>query len=214
MSSVLRGGYKTTFDSLDSQFPKTFKSETDEYDYDSDSDIDGDEEGDENLPNSASVPGMPAAEKAGDVSPSLDRDIRDIKKSLLQPPKDETEVDADVTKQIPTLGRGQTLLMGNFAFPTYVHRIIVVYYTLLLASTASWKALLYYLCIGETNFSPLKSQGAAPAATSKSMFATAPPCSPKSMYRLADEVSFRRERLLFLTPPPYSLASTNSRRRQ
>lgn len=85
MSSVLRGGYKTTFDSLDSQFPKTFKSETDEYDYDSDSDIDGDEEGDENLPNSASVPGMPAAEKAGDVSPSLDRDIRDIKNHSCSP---------------------------------------------------------------------------------------------------------------------------------
>lgn len=67
-SSVLRGGYQTTFDSLDSQFPAAFKSETDEYDYDSDSDIDGDEEGDENLPKSASIPETPAMEEAVDVS--------------------------------------------------------------------------------------------------------------------------------------------------
>lgn len=75
MSSVLRGGYKTTFDSLDSQFPNTFKSETDEYDYDSDSDIDEGEEGDGEPPGGASVPDEPATEKAGDVSASLYQDI-------------------------------------------------------------------------------------------------------------------------------------------
>ncbi len=54
----------------------------------------------------------------------------------------------------------------------------------------SLKACVFYLYTGKTNFLPLTSEGASQRAlalltTSES---SAPPCSPKSMFRLAESV--------------------------
>lgn len=59
--------------------------------------------------------------------------------------------------------------------------------------TERWKAFVYYLYTGKVEFSRLKSQKPAvqPLAKTAQMSACAPPCSPKSMYKLADEVSLR-----------------------
>lgn len=56
-----------------------------------------------------------------------------------------------------------------------------------------WKAFVYYLYTGKVEFARLKSQKPVvqPLAKTAQMSASAPPCSPKSMYKLADEVSVR-----------------------
>ena len=58
----------------------------------------------------------------------------------------------------------------------------------------SWKAFIYYLYTGKVAFARLSSQKREPAASAdvvrKEYFSpAAPQCSPKSMYKLADEVS-------------------------
>lgn len=64
---------------------------------------------------------------------------------------------------------------------------------LLIDMAYSWKAFIYYLYTGDIAFTPLKSQlktqPSADATQRQVLALTAPPCSPKSMYRLADEVS-------------------------
>ena len=57
----------------------------------------------------------------------------------------------------------------------------------------SWKAFIYYLYTGKVAFACLRSQGRAPTPSTvvrKENLSPSPPlCSPKSMYKLADEVS-------------------------
>lgn len=57
-------------------------------------------------------------------------------------------------------------------------------FVLLLTAPHRWQALLYYLYTDELVFAPLRSQGSRPVSSIDG----APPCSPKSMYRLACKV--------------------------
>ena len=56
-----------------------------------------------------------------------------------------------------------------------------------------WSAFVFYLYTGDVNFAPLTSQTQVPRPSNsdskETTTADAPRCSPKSMYRLADEVS-------------------------
>ncbi|EKM56940.1 uncharacterized protein PHACADRAFT_183507 [Phanerochaete carnosa HHB-10118-sp] len=54
---------------------------------------------------------------------------------------------------------------------------------------STWKAFVYYLYTGKIEFARLKSQKPAiqPLAKTAQMSTKAPPCSPKFMYKLADE---------------------------
>lgn len=57
---------------------------------------------------------------------------------------------------------------------------------------ARWKAFIFYLCTEQIVFRPLKSSPKSEPSIFRSeddISHTAPPCSPKSMYRLADRVS-------------------------
>ncbi|KAH7905972.1 hypothetical protein BJ138DRAFT_1130188 [Hygrophoropsis aurantiaca] len=56
------------------------------------------------------------------------------------------------------------------------------------AAYRTWQALIYYCYTGQTAFAPLKSRGVITARSSEhdSDATTCTPCSPKSMYRLAD----------------------------
>ncbi|KAG1848585.1 hypothetical protein C8R48DRAFT_778800 [Suillus tomentosus] len=51
----------------------------------------------------------------------------------------------------------------------------------------TWQALLYYLYTDEIVFAPLRSQGSRPAR--RCSIDGPPPCSPKSMYRLACKIN-------------------------
>ncbi|KAI0826417.1 hypothetical protein BC629DRAFT_78835 [Irpex lacteus] len=51
------------------------------------------------------------------------------------------------------------------------------------------KAAIFYLCTGELNFAALRSSSLARPDTTVESAWQAPPCSPKSMYRLADKLS-------------------------
>ena len=54
-----------------------------------------------------------------------------------------------------------------------------------------WKSLFFYLCAGEILFAPLKSQGTdfrSDYVRGKTVEAAPPPCSPKSVYILANLV--------------------------
>ena len=57
--------------------------------------------------------------------------------------------------------------------------------------SSSWKPLFFYHCTGVISFAPLKSQGADARSDyirGKKGAATPPPCSPKSIYVLANLV--------------------------
>ena len=56
---------------------------------------------------------------------------------------------------------------------------------------SSWKSLFFYCCTDEISFAPLRSQGGESRSgyiREKTVAATPPPCSPKSIYVLANLV--------------------------
>lgn len=60
-------------------------------------------------------------------------------------------------------------------------------------SFARWKSVFFYMCTGQTSFSPLRSQriGSHTRDThGKTISGSPPPCSPKSIYIIANLVSF------------------------
>lgn len=65
--------------------------------------------------------------------------------------------------------KGKIVVLSQFAYPT-------------------WKALVYYLYTGTISFAPLTSQLDAPGGSRRHATFGPPLCSPKSMYKLADEL--------------------------
>ena len=64
----------------------------------------------------------------------------------------------------------------------------------------SWKSLFFYRCTDEILFAPLKSQGVDSRLNyirENTVTKTPPPCSPKSIYLLADFVSGPSVELIF-----------------
>ncbi|EKM56964.1 uncharacterized protein PHACADRAFT_183528, partial [Phanerochaete carnosa HHB-10118-sp] len=74
-------------------------------------------------------------------------------------------------------GTGKIIVLRNFAYPT-------------------WKSLIYYLYSGKITFARLRSlnsqnAGSEDAGAQASTGPRAPTCSPKSMYKLADELDIK-----------------------
>jgi len=61
-------------------------------------------------------------------------------------------------------------------------------------SLSRWRSLFFYKCTGKISFAPLRSQGVDSRLRyiiEKTTADAPPPCSPKSIYVLANLVSFR-----------------------
>ncbi|KAG2744006.1 hypothetical protein P692DRAFT_20745878 [Suillus brevipes Sb2] len=71
----------------------------------------------------------------------------------------------------------------------------------------TWLALLYYLYTDEIVFAPLRSQGSRPVRCCN--IDGAPPCSPKSMYRLACKINHDKLRAKALAAIQSSLTEHN-----
>ncbi|EMD33598.1 hypothetical protein CERSUDRAFT_98161 [Gelatoporia subvermispora B] len=68
--------------------------------------------------------------------------------------------------ELQVFGKGRTICVQDIAYKT-------------------WQALIFYIYFGEVKFAPLKSQGVTTPEPQDAW--SAPLCSPKSMYRLADK---------------------------
>lgn len=160
---LLVGGFKGRCIAapLNGPLPVEFPPETSGYE--SDSDIEDDDELDSPLASAQTIPSssaLPATPGASAEGKQEDR-------------ADDSE-DAEAAALPGNIG--QVCLMSNFAYPT-------------------WKAFVFYLYTGQIAFAPLKSQGNPSTGSSnlkpsrKDNYTPSPPlCSPKSMYRLADEL--------------------------
>ncbi|KAG2130712.1 hypothetical protein DEU56DRAFT_982052 [Suillus clintonianus] len=98
----------------------------------------------------------------------------------------ETVQDNEKLELQANVSAGTTPLIKNYAtkgvYRTTPNRKILVTDT----AFNTWQALLYYLYTDEIVFAPLRSQGSQTAA--QLGLGKPPPCSPKSMYRLACKI--------------------------
>ncbi|EGN92310.1 hypothetical protein SERLA73DRAFT_191353 [Serpula lacrymans var. lacrymans S7.3] len=103
------------------------------------------------------------------------------------------------------------LKVKNVCPPRYIHsRHLFVKDT----AFRTWQALLFYIYTDQILWSPLKSQAATDSKTIRDMAIEAnpngpPPCSPKSMYRLANKVGFKRLKKLAFSAISDSLSEHN-----
>lgn len=113
--------------------------------------------------------------------------------------KDEKRVNVSVERMSPTASvkhlnfstkgaqriiPSRRVLVTDTAFNTC--GLLSYCFVLLLTASPRWQALLFYLYTDEIVFAPLRSQGSRPVRCCN--IYEAPPCSPKSMYRLACKV--------------------------
>ncbi|KAH8101819.1 hypothetical protein BXZ70DRAFT_1007060 [Cristinia sonorae] len=156
---LARGFEEGNIINIDEGYPSDRQSFTEDYDYDSDSDLEEEEE-DPEVTESMKVLRMTQADKSHDEEgPSLSEAKG---KSTVSDPQDE-----QIGFKPGRPGR-------------VVHIPDVAHTTL--------KAFIFYLCTGEVLFRPLKSapKSEQSPAVQNEIDHRAPPCSPKSMYRLAD----------------------------
>lgn len=157
---LLRGGYDgySINGPLNGPFPDEFPAEIDGDGYESDSDIEDDAE---YTQDDEKPPSM--FDNAPSNTTEEDKKPDAINEDTQEHAEGETEVVAG--------GSGRVRMILTFAFPT-------------------WQAFVYYVTTGEIQFSRLKSQlkvaESSPMARRRSE--TLHPTSPKSMYRLADEL--------------------------
>ncbi|KAJ3558090.1 hypothetical protein NM688_g1119 [Phlebia brevispora] len=169
---LLAGGYREdAITSLDDPFPKDRPDSTEEYEYYSDSDLDDEEEHgaeldlDFNLELNDSEKAEPKAQESATkpAIPTWSASKGPDEKPLIA-------VSSQPTKHIG--GRGRVIVLPDIAFTTL-------------------KSLIFYIYTGEVVFAPLESQKKQKATngtnTTQTYLYNAPPCSPKSMYRIADK---------------------------
>ncbi|EKM56960.1 uncharacterized protein PHACADRAFT_160515 [Phanerochaete carnosa HHB-10118-sp] len=152
---------------LNGPFPDEFPVEASGCGHESDSDIEDDEQ-----------------ESDGSAGSGLTSTISFSLSSTTSPPAedkkkgtDDDSGDTDDKHDIVTGNVGRIRLMRDFAYPT-------------------WKAFIFYLYTGDIAFAPLKSEVRTKPNSSdvarRENFTPSPPlCSPKSMYRLADELGLK-----------------------
>ncbi|KAH7926533.1 hypothetical protein BV22DRAFT_1062764 [Leucogyrophana mollusca] len=192
----------------------------DDYDYDSDSDFDEDEvvakdcvgllgaaqEGFAHSPEPSiwSPPQgvIEEVQKGGDQASQSSKTPRDRenKASISHNDYDESlgEMAVDSSELAPSSSGRSDQPLGS----VNVGRTIVVKGAL----HKTWHALIYYCYTGNVIFSPLKSQG-SPRTTVPSD--GPPPCSPKSMYRLADHFGIDALKDLAFAAISEGLSETN-----
>ncbi|PSS15400.1 hypothetical protein PHLCEN_2v3276 [Hermanssonia centrifuga] len=106
------------------------------------------------------------------VTLKTDREEEYMTDEIPQPEKDvgdKTEaISEELLKEHGAYGTGRVVILRDFAYPT-------------------WKALIFYLCTGEVAFAALQSQKKENIPAGQ-ISPDAPLCSPKSMYRIADQL--------------------------
>ncbi|RPD63866.1 hypothetical protein L227DRAFT_572307 [Lentinus tigrinus ALCF2SS1-6] len=148
---------------MDAPYPSTRPSFTEMYDYASDSDLDDQEEV-EDLPSTGEQ-SLPVSEAGGPRAPAMDEhSLEEGGKGQQKARLDESESEDHTEKIIAKPGK--VVFLEDIAYTT-------------------WKAFIVYAYLGEVNFAPLKSENKARPSLTHSH--TPPPCSPKSMYRLAEK---------------------------
>ncbi|EMD33601.1 hypothetical protein CERSUDRAFT_98164 [Gelatoporia subvermispora B] len=177
LSGAFREGGMTN---LNADYPPASPDTVYDYDYESDSDLDYEEEKDSDVEMDSAI-----NEPCTDEQASMGEDLNDagahtanegaassdgehVSPSSLT--EDAIRDDSSTLKGPPSapeaFGRGRTVYIQDMAFNT-------------------WQALIFYIYFGEVRFAPLKSQNARVVETLDAW--SAPLCSPKSMYRLADK---------------------------
>jgi hypothetical protein len=96
----------------------------------------------------------------------------------------QTIVEDLATKEAQCNIQSRSVLVKDTAFNTC--GLLPYYWCLSLIDLHSWLAFLYYMYTDEIVFAPLRSQGSRTAR--RRSLNEPPPCSPKSMYRLACKV--------------------------
>ncbi|KAI0341441.1 hypothetical protein BDW22DRAFT_1358995 [Trametopsis cervina] len=152
---------------LQEGFPADKPTFADEYGYESDSDLEDELESvvDTELQNTNHEAEIGSSSSD---NPKKDADQLDT----VEPRTDIQLMDRMQDPSFPgtnTEHYGHTILMPDIAY-------------------ATWKALIFWIYTGEIVFAPLKSQNTATDASKPPVLISALPCSPKSMYRLADKV--------------------------
>ncbi|OCH92497.1 hypothetical protein OBBRIDRAFT_751320 [Obba rivulosa] len=189
LNRLLEGGFKESCSrvKLDSDFPERAKPYTEEYDYDSDSDLE-DDFGDEDEPPAINNDYITPASLNGqgrEIAPEIDTYGSSWRQSSAD--------GIDGSFALPPRGARNEAGSGNIAHlgavqgsQNYCYQVIIKD-----ASVHTWRALLFYLYTGEVKCLPLSSQpGDARDEAFKLSLSTpncAPPCSAKSLYRLADK---------------------------
>ncbi|KAI0745444.1 hypothetical protein C8Q76DRAFT_605875 [Earliella scabrosa] len=154
---------------LDAPFPRNRPSavEIDEYGYASDSDLEDDS--DDN-------PGGMLEESMS----SLSLGGADGPKPEVQAQSANEETTGQAQNEPPTAGgeKVSILAVSRFARPGRIVFLTDIAYR-------TWQAFLFFVYTGKVSFVPLRSQCQADPISSSAF--DPPPCSPKSMYRLADK---------------------------
>ncbi|CCL99857.1 uncharacterized protein FIBRA_01882 [Fibroporia radiculosa] len=207
--TVLSGGFaESSVNSLDADSLSGETGSADEYEYYSDSDLE-----DEDVPADAAASTHPlgrvdgagddAAVVAGDEA---DRAISSAGGEIevtgalslfsLSNSHNDTSTSSQAVPTVDSTRRyGRTVFMKNMAYKTL-------------------RAFIFYVFTGEIKFAPLKSQlehenGRQPEAADNRKAPTPPPCSPKSMYRLAHMCDIKELQELALNDIKSKLSSKN-----
>ncbi|KAJ3486470.1 hypothetical protein NLI96_g4230 [Meripilus lineatus] len=184
--SLLVGGFaEDTHSDLSAGFPSGKAISNAEYEYDEDSDLDDEIE----------IEGDSADANAKDSSTDSGVALLDQVEHEESPAASETSQQRREPKRQPTVSNaqlGRVIVIPDVAYTTYISSASIVMQCILIFSyTGRWQALVYYLGTGEISFSSLRSEthslnALLPEDLSKGW--GAPPCSPKSMYRLAHQL--------------------------
>ncbi|KIP03404.1 hypothetical protein PHLGIDRAFT_121629 [Phlebiopsis gigantea 11061_1 CR5-6] len=174
---LLQGGFEGdgAVGPLDAPFPPDLPDDVDASGYDSDSDIEDEEETwtAHSEPTSLSPWVSPVPVDLKPEGSALEDDVEKATKiESLESTGEPSEPEHTPDTIVNSGPQGKIRLMRDFAYPT-------------------WNAFIFYIYTGDVVFAPLKSQVQMPepgTVRRDGLTAAAPRCSPKSMYRLADEL--------------------------
>jgi hypothetical protein len=174
---LLGGGFREDdIEYLDAGFPQNRMSSTEEYDYFSDSDLEDDEEESEIKEQKNDVAPPPLTIETAELSTKSQRQAKSVTDdsfitNMAEAPSIGMALVSDLSGVSPPGRRGRVIVIREVAYKTL-------------------RALIYYLYTDKVAFAPLRSQGTKSSNTSAQStldeYHSPPPCSPKSMYRVAD----------------------------
>jgi len=133
--------------------------------------------------------------KTSQVNPKIRLALRTFFKTKVIDPYHRIDIIFNNLDQVEQSGHhqqtGRMIVMKDTAYTTYacIFLVVIVRVLRFFFGLVRWKSLLFYLHTEDIVFSSLKSRPPVPVDIVLPETAPqAPPCSPKSMYRLADKV--------------------------
>ncbi|KAI1796421.1 hypothetical protein LXA43DRAFT_879627 [Ganoderma leucocontextum] len=189
---VLSGGFsESDLIDLDAPYPSSLGQSVDDYGYTSDSDLDSEDGEDlDDQPDSTRLTRSELRKIVGGVIEQLQHLSSTYIVNGTCPPA--IDVEGSTLVEGPDIGqldcngdpkrRGRVIYLHDIAFKT-------------------WRAFLFYAYFDELSFAALKSLKGSTARTDTNDPYGAPPCSPKSMYRLAEKAH----------PIPYDIPALKKR---